>query len=138
MPRVTNAKLALDTKDQHTEITVTYTVEFSVFERHLAHLGMVFRDRIRVIGVDPEGSTTGTVLANFDSRVLPVTDGNEPQSITFGDEHPRHINVLRSVLQEDPGLGDSDEIRCRIRIAAQGLPPLETPDVFTNEVILLG
>ena len=138
MPIVTNAHLTLTTQDQDTRIDVTYTVIFSEFERHLAHLGLVFRDRIRVIGVDPAGSRTGTVLANFGAQDIPVTDGNGPQRFDYDNNHTRSLTVPRSLLQEDPGSGDPDEILCRIRIAAIGLPPLETPDVFTNQEILLG
>ena len=105
-----------------------------MFERHLAGLGLVFQEQIAVIGVDPAGSTTGTVLTNFPNANLPVTDGGVTQTIA------RNISktVTRASLQEDSGLGDDDEIRCRIRIAAIGLPPAVTPDAFTDQEILVG
>jgi hypothetical protein len=134
MPTATNAHLTLITQDQNTTIDVTYTANFSVFERHLAHLGLVFKERIRVIGVDPAFSTTGSGIVSFEAQNIQVTDGNVPQSIN----RTRSLTVLRSSLQEDPALGDTDEIRCRIRIAAIGLPPIETPDVFTNQETLPG
>ncbi|MFJ8787305.1 hypothetical protein [Streptomyces sp. NPDC102476] len=134
MPTVTNANLTLTTVDKNTTIQVTYSANFSAFERRLAKLGLVFRERIRVIGVDPPGSTTGTVLANFPAVDLPVTDGGTPQTIP----RTRSITVSRASLQEDSGLGDNDEIRCRIRIAALGLPPAETSDVFTDQELLVG
>ena len=134
MPTVTGANLTLTTVDANTTINVKYTATFTVFERHLAKLGMVFRERIRVFGVDPPGSTTGTVLHNFPAPNLPVTDGNSPQTISRNVS----ITVPRPSLQEDSGLGDNDEIRCRIRIAALGLPPTETPDVFTDQEVLAG
>jgi hypothetical protein len=118
----------------NTTINVTYNVSFSVFERHLVGLGLIFRERIRVFGVDPPGSTTGTVLANFPAPNLPVTDGGAPQTIARNVS----ITVPRTLLNEDAALGDNDEIRCRIRIAAIGLPPIETPDVFTDQEILVG
>ena len=134
MPTVTAANLTLSTTNQTTRITVAYSVRFSVVERRLAGLGLVFRARIRVIGVDPPGGTTGTVLANFPPDDLEVTDGGAPQTLTRSP----FIDRPRSSLQEDTGLGDHDEIRCGIRIAAIGLPPLETPDRFTDQEILIG
>jgi len=134
MPTVTNANLTLTTVGTNTTINVKYNVTFSVFERHLVGLGLIFRERIRVIGVDPPGSTTGTALTNFPAPNLPVTDGGAPQTIARNVS----ITVPRALLNEDAGLGDNDEIRCRIRIAAIGLPPLETPDVFTDQEILVG
>jgi hypothetical protein len=134
MPTVTSANLTLTTTNGSTEVRVRYVAGFSTFERHLAGLGLIFRERIRVIGVDPPGSTTGLGLHNFPAENIPVTDGNGAQN--FNRE--RFINVPRSSLQEDAGLGDADEIRCRIRIAAIGLPPLETPDIFTDQEILTG
>lgn len=133
MPTVSGQNLTLTTTNANTTIRVTYDANFTAFERHLAHLGLVFRERIRVIGVDPPGSTTGTGLANFPAETIPVTDGGTPQSIPRN----RTLTVPRSSLEEDPG-PDTDEIRCRIRIAAIGLPPLETPDAFTPERDLLG
>ena len=134
MPNVTNANLTLTTTDGSTKINVRYTATFSAFERRLAGLGLVFRERIRVIGVDPPGSTTGLRLHDFPAENLPVTDGNATQTLNRN----RTITRDRSSLQEDPGLGDNDEIRCRIRIAAIGLPPAETADVFTDQEVLLG
>jgi len=118
----------------NTTINVTYNAVFSVLERRLAGLGLVFREQIAVIGIDPPSSTTGTVLTSFPNTTLAVTDGAAPQTI------PRNVSrtVLRVSLQEDTGLGDDDEIRCRIQIAAIGLPPAVTPNVFTDQEILGG
>jgi hypothetical protein len=134
MPTITDANLTLTTTDDRTTINVKYNVVFSVLERRLAGLGLIFRERIRVIGVDPPGSTTGTTLHNFPAPNLPVTDGGTPQTLA----RDQSMTVSRASLQEDSGLGDNDEIRCRIRIAALGLPPAETPDVFTDQEVLPG
>jgi hypothetical protein len=134
MPTATNLRLALTTVGLDTTINVKYNARFSVLERHLAGLGLKFREKIAVIGVDPPGSTTGTVIANFPSPILAVTDGTAAQTI------PRDVSLTRprASLQEDNGLGDDDEIRCRVRIAAEGLPPAVTPDAFTDQEILVG
>ena len=126
---VTNVSAGTDKR-----VTVTYKAHFSPLERHLAGLGLVFRELIHVIGVDPPGSTTGTILAVFPNVTLPVTDGNTLQTISRNVS----MNVSRAVLNEDPGtfLLDDDEIRCKILILAAGLPPAVTPDAFTNQVVL--
>jgi len=134
MPTTNNRQLTLTTVGTNVTIGVTYNAVFSVFERHLAGLGLVFRERIAVIGVDPPGATTGTVLANFPSPNLAVTDGAVAQTIARNVS----MTVTRASLQEDPAVGDADEIRCRIRIEANGLPPAVTPDAFTDQEILLG
>jgi hypothetical protein len=134
MPTTNSRDLTLTTVGLNTTINVKYNVVFTVFERHLAHLGLVFQEQIAVIGVDPPGSTTGAVLTSFPNAPLPVTDGTTPQTIA------RNLSktVLRASLQEDSGVGDDDEIRCRIRIAAIGLPPAVTADAFTDQEVLLG
>jgi hypothetical protein len=134
MPTTNTRNLTLTTVGANTTIEVTYNAVFSVFERHLAGLGLVFQEQIAVIGIDPPGSVTGTVLANFPTQVLPVTDGVAQQVIA----RTRSITVARASLQEDPALGDNDEIRCRIRIASVGIPPAVTADAFTDEEILVG
>lgn len=134
MPSAQNRNLTLTTVGADTTINVTYNAVFTAFERHLAALGMVFQEQIAVIGVDPAGSTTGTVLTNFPNASLPVTDGPVQQVIA------RNVSktVTRASLQEDAGLGDNDEIRCRIRIAAIGLPPAVPADAFTDQEVLVG
>ena len=132
MPSTNNRQLTLNTENDQVKITVTYNAVFSAFERRLAALGLVFRERIAVIGVDPDvGGTTGTVLANFPSPNLVVTDGAASQTIARNV----FITVPRANLQEDAG---TDEIRCRIRIEANGLPAAVTADAFTDQETLLG
>jgi len=117
------------------KLDVTYNAVFGVFERHLAGLGLVFQERIRIIGVDgPPGGTAGTVLLTLPAQNLPVTDGGVPQALPRN----RSVTVLRSLLQEDPGPGDNDEIRATIEIAAIGLPPAITPAEFTDQEVLPG
>lgn len=120
-------------------VTVTYNAIFSAFERNLAGLGMTFVERITVLGVDPPGSTTGTVLAEFQGQFIPVPSGNGPVSVARN----RQMVLTRAQLDEDPSIiigpeFDADEIRCRIRIQSFGLPAAVTPDEFTDQEVLGG
>ena len=119
-------------------VNVTYNAVFSAFERNLAGLGMQFVERISTLGVDPPGSTTGTVLAEFPAQVIPVPPGAGPVSVPRN----RSIVLTRAQLDEDPSIigpnFDADEIRCRIRIQSTGLPPAVTPDAFTDQEVLGG
>ena len=137
MPTTNTHKLSLFRVGDNVEITVQYNAVFSVFERHLAELGMKFRERIDVIGVDEQGPATSDILFSFPNRILPVTDGDAVQTI------PRNVflNVSRAALDEDGRLlGDpdfaADEIQCSVRIEALGLPLAVTPTRFTNQRVL--
>jgi hypothetical protein len=87
-----------------------------------------------VIGVDPSGSFTGTVITTFPLVDFPVTVGAGTQTIPVSTQ----LILPRATLQEDTGVGDADEIRVKIRIHAVGLPPEFSPDVFTDQESLLG
>jgi hypothetical protein len=112
-------------------ITVTYSAVINALERFLKANGLGLVERIAVIGVDPPGSTTGTILHNFPAENLPVTAGGGSQTIARN----RSIIVSRASLQED-GVGDDDEIRCRITIDALNLPADIT--AFTDQEVLVG
>ena len=133
MPKVKNARLILDRQGAKVVVSFLHNAVFSEFERHLAGLGLVFQERLDLIGVDPPGSTTGSV---FFSTLLsiPVSDGVGELSL------PRKFTLPfnRTSLDEDPSFlqgpdFDVDEYRGRIRILAIGLPPATTPDAFTPE-----
>ena len=134
MPSINSANLALTTVNQNVTINATFNAVFSAFERQLAGLGMSYHEHIEVIGVDPAGSTTGVVLTSFPLTTFAVTAGAGSQTIA------RNVSktVTRASLQEDSALGDDDEIRCKIRIHAVGLPQEFTPDAFTPQQVLLG
>jgi len=139
MPTTNSRNLTLTREGSNVRVTVTYNVVFSSFERNLAGLGMNFIEQISVIGVDPPGSTTGTVLRDFVPQVIPITPGPGTLSVP----RTRQILMTRLQLDEDPTpfVGpdfDADEIRCRIRIQANGLPPAVTPDAFTDQEVLGG
>jgi hypothetical protein len=121
--------------DENVTIKVTYTVDFSGFERAMVASGLEFEEQIDVIGVDPKGSTNGQLLASFPSQMI---DKGKIVGTTDPLPRSRSLHVKRTEMQEDPMVGDADEIRCRIRIAAIGLPPGVTSDVFTNEAELPG
>jgi hypothetical protein len=135
MPEVKNGRLTLTTVSQNgtdrTTMNVTFDAVFTPFERQLAGLGMTFDRHIEILGVD---ATSHRVLYEWDPTNLPVTAGAGAQTIPVNTSR----TVDRSDLQDDPGLGDNDEIGCNIRIHAQGMPPVFTEDKFTAQVILAG
>lgn len=134
MPSVNSANLTLTTVNQDVTINITFNAVFTAFERQLAGLGMGFHQHVDVLGVDPPGSTTGTVLASFPLTSFAVTVGAGSQTI------PRNASITRSraSLQEDTAAGDNDEIRCKIRIHSVGLPPTFTADAFSDQEVLIG
>jgi hypothetical protein len=132
MPTVTNPNLTLTTvNNASTTIRVTYRVEFSQFERSLAGLGLQYHDHLDMFGLDGAVNTLllEEPLPNFGTHTIAVTAGSGTQIFNID----RSITVARSLLQEDPAVGDSDEIRCKIRIHSDGFPPEFTPDIFTDQ-----
>ena len=132
MARISNAQLTLETVGDNVTVKVTYSAGINPLERFLVANGLALVERIAVIGVDPPNTTTGPVLHNFPAEVLPVTPGGGSQALPRN----RSMTVTRASLQEDNGLGDADEIRCRITIDALNLP--EDVTGFTDQEILLG
>jgi hypothetical protein len=102
-------------------INVRYNAVFSTLERHLAANGLVFQERIRVIAKDA-GTAKDQVLHTFSVQSIPVKAGIGLLSVA----RDRSITVSRASLQEDPGLGDADEIHCSIEITPLGLPTIVT------------
>jgi hypothetical protein len=131
MPTITSPNLTLTTVNNDVTINVTFIATFTSFERQLAGLGMIFDWHIDILGVDANGHS---VLTSFPSTILPVSVGVGPQPI------PVNVSktVTRASLQEDPAVGDNDEIGCNIRIHSQGMPPTFTDDLFTVQRILVG
>jgi hypothetical protein len=133
MATTNSRNLELTTVGTNVTVDVTYKAVFSSFERFLAANGLRFEERIRVIGVDPPGGTTGEVLHMFGNETLPVTAGAGPQTIPRN----RSITVSRASLNEDEALVDPfDEIRCRIEIVPIGMPASITG--FTDQEVLPG
>ena len=131
MSRNHNAQLTLTTVGNNVTVNVTYNAGINPLERFLVANGLALVERIAVIGVDPPKDDR-PVLHNFPAEVLPVTPGGGAQNIPRN----RSITVTRASLQEDNGLGDDDEIRCRITIDALNLP--EDTTAFTDQEILVG
>lgn len=132
MAQISNPNLNLTFPDvSNVTINVTYNAGINPLERHLGANGLILRERIAVIGVDPPGGTTGALLHNFPAQDLPVTAGGGSQTLARN----RSMTVTRASLQEDAGI-DSDEIRCRIVIEPLNLPL--TIFAFTNQEILFG
>jgi hypothetical protein len=78
----------------------------------------VLAERPQVFGIDPTGPT---ILHSLPVQILPVTAGAGPQTIA----RDRSIIVTRASLQEDVGLGDADEIQCKVGITPVWLPVYE-------------
>jgi hypothetical protein len=135
--------LTLTRVGDEVKIEVNYVAEFSKLEQHLVEYGLEFQEQIALMGVDPPSEPT-------DERELVRKELVGEELVEFKQAFPRsEITDRREVkrnlvvdstqltkLQEDPMVGDPDEICCRIRIAAIGLPSGVTPDVFTNEQVL--
>jgi hypothetical protein len=137
MPTTNTHQLTLTRAGANVTINVKYNAVFSVLERHLAGLGLKFRERIDVIGVDSPGAATSPILTSFPSPVLAVTDGAAVQTI----QRTVSMIVTRAALDEDssPFLAPDtlpDQIRCSVRVEALGLPLAVTPAAFTNEQVL--
>jgi hypothetical protein len=122
------------------EIEVKYAAEFSKLEQYLVKHGLEFQEQIALMGVDPpsepinEEELVGEELVG--EELVEFKRNFKRTEIIDRLEVTRNLEVNRTQLQEDPMVGDPDEICCRIRIAAIGLPSGVTPDVFTNEQVL--
>ncbi len=134
MPTTNTHQLTLTRAGANVTINVKYNAVFSVLERHLAGLGLKFRERIDVIGVDSPGAATSQILTSFPSPILAVTDGAAVQTI----QRAVSMIVTRAALDEDPTPFSGpdtvpDQIRCSVRVEALGLPLAVTPAEFTNQ-----
>jgi hypothetical protein len=133
MVRLDNATVACIRSQGSTDdvtLVVSYNATFGPVERHLAAHGLVFEERITVIGEDP-GRATDLVLHEFPVETIPVTAGTEPLTV----RRQRTMTVGRVSLREDFEPFAHDEIDCRIDVAAIGLPtPLVS--VTTPELVL--
>src|SRR5687768_8401060 len=87
--------------DGMVEIDLTYRVRFVFIERQMTKLGMIFVERVDILGVDPPGGTTGTLLKTI-VNTLAVSNGDNigvPTAIIL----PRRFtfNMTRASLDED-------------------------------------
>jgi hypothetical protein len=137
MPTVEHPLLVLTTSDEVVTIRVTFHARFTPFERRLAGLGMEYRSHVDVIGIDPPGGTSGTIIVDpaagfspFQHVAFAVTEGTVDEILPF--DHS--VVVDRQLLDEiTDGTG---EIRCRIQIHADGMPPPLTEPVFTDRRVV--
>jgi hypothetical protein len=137
MPTVEDPLLVLTTSDEVVTIRVTFHARFTPFERRLAGLGMEYRSHVDVIGIDPPGGTSGTIIVDpaagfspFQHVAFAVTEGTVDEILPF--DHS--VVVDRQLLDEiTDGTG---EIRCRIQIHADGMPPPLTEPVFTDRRVV--
>lgn len=134
MPTVTNPNLTLTTvNNSSTTLTVTFDVEFNQVERNLVSLGVDWHPHIDIFGHDGPSGETELMRDAFPHTRLPVTVGNSSQILRAV---PYTATVSRAALQEDTN-GD-DEIKCKIRMHAGGLPEVFAEPVVTVDRTLAG
>ena len=153
MPQAILRKLVL-TKQENGgyEVLFTYRATFTFAEMQMTKCGMTYRDRVYLIGVDPPGSTTGTIIPIYDFEhtfgefhVIPVSawDGIYPRPSGIGFDRTFAGSVTRAQLDEDPSHPflspdfDPDELRCRVEITSRQEPvELATIVRFSNEEVI--
>lgn len=105
---------------------VSYTVSFTPLERHLAALGMRFREEIAIIENDiletllPPGGEAPVpdVLANYPNRLLTVSDGDTDLILHINN---RRLNIPHNILHnEDPASMNPDEVNARVTVRPIG------------------
>jgi hypothetical protein len=126
-----------------------YRAHFPFAEMQLTKLGMIFEEKVELLGVDPPGGTTGqrillhgTPFGPIETQILDVPSGDDmfPKPAAIQLIRQFIITVSRAQLDEDPShplVGpdwDADELRCRVRIESR-LPPAVG---FSNEEVLGG
>jgi hypothetical protein len=129
MPTVTNPNLTLSENNGIVTMTITFLPTFSSFEKELGSLGCQYDAHYSVHGVDngiPGAELTAVDIPNMlipVGRALPVFPVVQ------------RVEVARSFLQEDPAVGESDELKVKIRIHSH-VPPEFTDDSFTDQEVL--
>lgn len=129
MVGIQNVKMTLTQTMPNVTIRVQYNAAVNPLERHMCANGMQLGERFVVYGIDP---TATTLLHNFPLQYLPVTPGAVTQNIA----RDRTLTVTRASLQEDAGLGDADEIRCKVIVSPVWLPV--SAENWSNQEVLPG
>ena len=129
----------------------SYRAHFPFAEMQLTKLGMIFEEKVELLGVDPPGNPTptgqpillhGTPFGPINTQILDVPSGDDmfPKPAAIQLIRQFIITVNRAKLDEDPShplVGpdwDADELRVRVRIESY-LPPVVG---FSNEEVLGG
>jgi hypothetical protein len=129
MPTVTNPSLALSESNGIVTMTIIFLPTFSNFEKELGSLGCTYDAHYTVHGVDnglPGAELTAVDIPNMGipvSRSLPTLP--VVQSVT----------VARTLLQEDPAAGDSDELKVKIVLHSH-IPEVFTDGTYTEQEVL--
>ena len=134
MPTIENPNLTLTESEGQVTVRVRYDARFTPFERALFQLGWAPHTHITAHGMD--GATVGPEIQalDFGTRGFTLTAGSTDQVVA----REQSETVARSLLQEDPANGDADELKVKIRIHSANMPPEFTPDVFTDQEVMLG
>jgi hypothetical protein len=132
MPTISRSNLAFAYQDDRVTLDVTYSVTFSALERYLAQHGLVFQERITIIGEDP-GTMADVVLHVLPTEPIEIPSGTTELEVS----HRRTVVVSRASLRED-SIVSNDEISCLIELQAVGLPreltTSKTPEVTLARV----
>ena len=116
MPVISQSHLLLDRLGNSGDVVigVEYTVTFSAFEISQESLGLIFKERVAIVGVDSGLPPIfgETVLLSFPVKAIPIPTGLGLQKVVRSMKR----TVKRTSLQEDVGFNDDDELRGRIEI----------------------
>lgn len=142
MPSIRNQDLNITINPETNMVTATlsYVVRFTALDRNLAHLGMSFRVKAYIMGVDAPSWTGPSVIYSFPSTNFPpMPVGGAFPFNTFIDTPVQTHTVTkpRADFQEDPVAGDADEIRGKISIEIVNALPAVS-DNYTNIITLPG
>jgi hypothetical protein len=129
MPTVTSPNLTLSESNGIVTMTIVFIPTFSNFEQELGSLGCTYDAHYTVHGVD--GGVPGAELTAVDipNMGIPVSRGLPSIPVV------QSVRVARTLLQEDPAAGDSDELKVKIVIHSH-VPPEFTDGDYTDQEVL--
>lgn len=135
MIRLSNAGLDATLSGANVTLTVRYRVLVDPIDRHFAMNGVRYTERVRVLGVDAGAGIPDQIvatrffndinddIANGSGEFINSSAGVSVQALT----RERSITLSRAALNEDPAVGDNDEIRCEISIHSTTFPTVANP-----------
>src|SRR5262249_44235205 len=126
MPSVTNANLALSESNGIVTMTISFLPTFSNFEKELGSLGCTYDAPYTVHGVDNGVPGPALTAVSIPNSAIPVGTGLPVLPVL------QSVQVARTLLNEDPAAGDSDELKVKILLHSH-VPPIFTSDVFTDQ-----
>jgi hypothetical protein len=129
MPTVTNPNLTLSESNGIITMTIVFLPTFSNFEKELGSLGCTYDAHYSVHGVDNGLPGAELTAVDIPNRPIPVNRSLPVLPVV------QVATVARSLLQEDPAAGDSDELKVKIVLHSH-VPPVFTDGVYTDQEVL--